>query len=48
MMYVSKFPTFGHFATYIMTGHLGYHLGQLSAWRAAAGMRIRPAAAAAV
>ncbi len=39
------FPTVGSFAAYIMTGHLGYHLGQLSIWRAAAAPtddRLRP------
>jgi DinB family protein len=30
------FPTAGSFVVYILTGHLGYHLGQLSMWRAAA------------
>lgn len=30
------FPTAGDFVTYLMTGHLAYHLGQLSMWRAAA------------
>ena len=30
------FPTAGDFAAYLMTGHLGYHLGQLYGWRAAA------------
>ena len=30
------FPTAGSFVVYILTGHLGYHLGQLSIWRAAA------------
>jgi hypothetical protein len=30
------FPTAGDFAVYLMTGHLAYHLGQLSMWRAAA------------
>jgi len=40
----SRFPTFGEFLVYIMTGHLGYHLGQLSGWRAAAGMSLRPGA----
>lgn len=29
-----RFPTFGSFLTWIMTGHLGYHLGQLSEWKA--------------
>ena len=40
----ARFPTLGEFLTYIMTGHLGYHLGQLSGWRAAAGMPLRPGA----
>lgn len=31
-----SFPTPGAFAAYLMTGHLGYHLGQLYGWRAAA------------
>jgi hypothetical protein len=31
------FPTAGEFAAYLMTGHLGYHLGQLYGWRAARG-----------
>jgi hypothetical protein len=30
------FPTSGDFAAYILTGHLGFHLGQLSIWRQAA------------
>ena len=30
------FPTSGDFAAYLMTGHMSYHLGQLSGWRAAA------------
>lgn len=34
-----RFATLGDFATWIMTGHLGYHLGQLSGWRATAGLR---------
>jgi hypothetical protein len=29
----ARFPTTGDFLTWIMTGHLGYHLGQLSGWR---------------
>lgn len=33
---LAGFPTAGEFAAYMMTGHLGYHLGQLSQWRAAA------------
>ncbi len=40
------FPTAGSFAEYILSGHLGYHLGQLSMWRAAAAStdaRLRPA-----
>ena len=32
------FPTSGHFLAYLMTGHFGYHLGQLVAWRSAAGL----------
>ncbi|HEV8599268.1 MAG TPA: DinB family protein [Gemmatimonadales bacterium] len=41
----AAFPTAGAFATYLLTGHLGYHLGQLSLWRAAAAKtdpRLRP------
>lgn len=34
----ASFPTSGDFAAYLMTGHLGYHLGQLYGWRAAAGV----------
>jgi len=30
------FPTGRDFLRYLMTGHLGYHLGQLSIWRATA------------
>lgn len=30
----ARFPTLGSFLTWIMTGHLGYHLGQLSEWKA--------------
>jgi hypothetical protein len=40
------FPTGGSFARYLLTGHLAYHLGQLSIWRAAAAPtdpRLRPA-----
>jgi len=32
------FPTAGDFVGYLLTGHLAYHLGQLVAWRAAAGL----------
>lgn len=32
------YPTAGAFVAYILAGHLGYHLGQLVAWRAAAGL----------
>ncbi len=31
-----RLPTMGDFATWIMTGHLGYHLGQLAELRAGA------------
>jgi len=43
----NRFPTFGEFLVYIMSGHLGYHLGQLSGWRAAARLPLRPGAASA-
>jgi hypothetical protein len=39
---VARFPTKGSFLAHLMTGHLGIHLGQLSAWRRA--MRLPPAA----
>jgi hypothetical protein len=29
----AAFPTAGDFARYLLTGHLGYHQGQLSLWR---------------
>ncbi|CAG0965131.1 hypothetical protein ARNL5_01234 [Anaerolineae bacterium] len=32
------FATAGDFAAYLMTGHLGHHVGQLSAWHVAAGL----------
>jgi len=32
------FPTAGDFAAYLLSSHLAYHLGQLVAWRAAAGL----------
>lgn len=35
----ARFPTFGEFLTWVMTGHLGYHLGQLYGWRGAAGLK---------
>lgn len=35
---VAEFPTAGDFVVYLMTAHLGYHLGQLAGWRSAAGM----------
>lgn len=31
----SAFPTTGSFVEYLLTGHLAYHLGQLSGWREA-------------
>lgn len=34
----AAFPTSGDFVSYIMTGHLAYHLGQLVAWRRATGL----------
>jgi len=35
---LADIPTLGEFVAYMMTGHLSYHLGQLHAWRAAAGV----------
>lgn len=32
------FPLAGDFVAYLLSSHLSYHLGQLVAWRAAAGM----------
>jgi hypothetical protein len=32
----AAFPTSGDFVGYLLTGHMSYHLGQLSGWRAAA------------
>jgi hypothetical protein len=34
----SGFPTAGDFVAYLLSSHLAYHLGQLVAWRAAAGL----------
>ena len=34
------FPTIGHAAFYLMAHHEGYHLGQLSQWRRAAGFGV--------
>jgi len=34
----SGFPTAGDFVAYLSGSHLAYHLGQLVAWRAAAGL----------
>jgi hypothetical protein len=40
------FPTAGDFVAYLVSGHLAYHLGQLTAWRAAAGLgRVQASAA---
>ena len=40
----APFLTAGLFVAYMMSGHLGYHLGQLVGWRAAAGLgRLRRA-----
>lgn len=35
----AAFPTAGEFVRYLVTGHLGYHLGQLTVWRAAAAQK---------
>ncbi len=32
------YQTVGDFVAYLVSGHFGYHLGQLVAWRAAAGL----------
>ena len=40
----TDFPTSGAFVNFIAAGHLGYHLGQLVAWRAAAGLGPLPGA----
>lgn len=34
----AAFPTAGDFVAYLLSSHLAYHLGQLVAWRAAAGL----------
>ncbi|MGQ0640465.1 MAG: DinB family protein [Gemmatimonadaceae bacterium] len=34
----AAYPTAGDFVGYLLAGHLAYHLGQLSGWRAAAGL----------
>jgi hypothetical protein len=36
------FPTAGDFVAYLLSSHLAYHLGQLVAWRAAAGLKRGP------
>lgn len=40
----ADFPTSGAFVAYIVAGHFAYHLGQLVAWRAAAGLGQLPRA----
>jgi hypothetical protein len=40
------FPTAGDFVDYLLSAHLAYHLGQLVAWRAAAGLGARQPSAA--
>lgn len=35
-----RFPTAGLFAGYLLAGHFGYHLGQLTGWRAAIGLPV--------
>lgn len=36
------FPTVRSFVEYMLTGHFAYHIGQLVAWRAAAGLGALP------
>ena len=38
----AAFPRTGAFVAWMLTGHLGYHVGQLVAWRAAAGLGRSP------
>jgi len=33
-----RYPTVGIYVAYLLTAHLGYHVGQLAGWRAAAGL----------
>lgn len=33
-----RLPTIGEMCAFLLTGHLGFHLGQLSAWRRMRGM----------
>jgi hypothetical protein len=35
----ADFPTAGDFVAYLLSSHFAYHLGQLVAWRAAAGFQ---------
>lgn len=35
------FPTSGEFVAYMLSGHLGYHVGQLATWREATGSFVR-------
>jgi hypothetical protein len=37
----ARFPTMRAFMQWVLTGHLGYHLGQLYGWRSAVGLRER-------
>jgi hypothetical protein len=41
--YRSIFPTVGHAAIHVLSGHTSFHLGQLSLWRRAAGLPSRGA-----
>ena len=35
---IVQFPTTGEFLAWMLGGHLGYHIGQLYGWGAAAGV----------
>jgi hypothetical protein len=37
----SIFPSLGHAAVHVLSGHTSFHLGQLSVWRRAAGLSSR-------
>ncbi|MBC24174.1 MAG: hypothetical protein CMJ32_09705 [Phycisphaerae bacterium] len=36
--FAEKFSTLGGIANFMLVGHVGYHIGQISAWRRVAGM----------
>jgi hypothetical protein len=38
MVFKDELPTVADLATFLLTGHMGVHLGQLSAWRRMIGL----------